>query len=93
MQTYTTPPMTGRQCDDFISWFDSAIGTETETHQDGDAFTVTCHELETGEPARYDSEAAAQAETTTLNDQLYRVAKNYHNNRAFICFSDTTKKA
>lgn len=56
MATYQTQPMSGKQADDFIAAFDSAIGTETETDRDESqnppAFTVTCFELNKGEVAK-----------------------------------------
>jgi len=52
MYSYSTGILTAKQADDFISWFDSAIGTETQTDQDGDTFYITCFELEKNEVSK-----------------------------------------
>ena len=45
MNTYETSLLTGQQADEFISKFDSSIGTETEVNKYDDGFVVTCFEL------------------------------------------------
>lgn len=53
MAIYMTDVLTGKKCDEFISWFDSEIGTETDIDDDGeDGFTVTCLELERNEVSK-----------------------------------------
>jgi len=53
MTTYTTNTLTGHQTDEFISLFDQAIGTETQTDEvSAGQFVVTCLELEGGEPQK-----------------------------------------
>lgn len=50
MANYETSVLSGFQADEFISAFDSAIGTETETTQhDKGEFTVVCFELSSSE--------------------------------------------
>lgn len=57
MRTYITSPLDGKQCDDFISWFDTVIGTEIDidetVNKDGSTlFIITCHELEANEVSK-----------------------------------------
>lgn len=53
MITFETNIMTGHQVDEFISQFDDAIGTKTQTNDHGDGqFSVTCFELDSSELAK-----------------------------------------
>jgi len=53
MRNYETGYLTGKQADNFVSQFDSSIGTETEvTKHDNNHFVVSCFELTANEVSK-----------------------------------------